>query len=1410
MNIKLNVKLNIFLIFSILFVGLIFTLAVSPNSFAVNTVFSDDFQSGFVKWKETGEGDWNIETPVEKQVPNHTSNLVAHSDNCDTSCTIAMSTPLDLRSYSSATITFWRYVDNDIDPGEYLKVELYDGTKWNTVFNWTSGAGDDDTWRQENVNLGSYLGASNFNVRFVTKQSSALEDVQIDDVVVDGVLSGPITPSITINDVTLVEGNYGTNNFIFTVTRTNNSGPIFANYSTDNSTATTQVDFIPIQTTTLNFAAGGPLTQAIAVPVIGDITVEPNETFTVNLTTCVGCIITDNHGLGTITNDDSLPITIASPPGGTYTSAQLVTLSSIETATIYYTVDGTTPTKSSAAYSNPIPLISNMVIKFFATSDANDIPVDFENAIYTVDASPPIISRNGPSPATVLQGSTYADEGATASDNFDGNITPSIITTNPVNTSVLGSYTVTYNVSDAAGNAATQVTRTVKVTSGDITTHMSDTTSPSGRSTYSGRSLHSEYVSPTSQLVGDNIDSITLKLKKNGSPTGVTQIGVFNTDLSVKKLFATKDVSTLATSYVDYTFSLPSGQKYQIQSGDRIGIKYTGGDSSVNVSTTIDASTADPFDGANSYHMYFDTTWKSFTDLDLYMILKENSAPDTGDTIPPVITLLDSNPISVQMNSSYVDAGATASDNLDGNITPSIITTNPVNTSVLGSYTVTYNVSDAAGNAATQVTRIVNVVDNTIPSVSVTPLSGIYNTSQIITLVPSDPSIIYYTTNGTTPTTASPVYNVPLSINTDTTLKFFAKTLTGNSGPVSTKSYIVDTIAPVLTLNGNSEVIVDFYSNYLDVGATANDNRDGELTSSITISNPVNTSVLGFYTVTYNVSDAVGNVATEVTRIVNVVDKTPPVITLLGPNPTVISQNSIYTELGATVTDNDPTYAGIVIVGGDIVNTLVPGKYVIKYNVPDDALGNITLEVTRTVYVADPLDITSPVISSVTPEPISTTNGNFSVYYTLSEEVVSGTLSFTRTDGTADPLTHTYSFAEEDRVSGEHTITISSMKTGFGNTLVSDAIYTMTISATDASSNVADPVNHTLITYDDTAPITISSPPGGTYTSAQLVTLAANEDATIYYTTDDSTPTTSSAAYTIPIPISATTTLKFFGKDLPGNMEQVKTETYVENIPSNDVFGVRQIYSTKNNGNTWFMNMINPSSDSRFDPQHAITKNTDGSWKMKGNSAVRMNVFSTDKTTYENTPIPTFSRMQLTNNGYMQLPSDWKNFEMTGYVKLNAGNSDEFTWYGRGGSHNDANNGCEGSSYKGQLGFSGGTRFAKESWHVYYDFTNTKFSTPSMLNKWIGFKFVIDNKPGVNFAQQAQGEIWVDLQNNNNWVKVDSFVDDGWGSGASHCGPAIADNMPMTWGGPEATFRADNTSDFDFKYLSVREIDTPN
>ena len=91
----------------------------------------------------------------------------------------------------------------------------------------------------------------------------------------------------------------------------------------------------------------------------------------------------------------------------------------------------------------------------------------------------------------------------------------------------------------------------------------------------------------------------------------------------------------------------------------------------------------------------------------------------TADVTVPVITRLGDATVSLELGSTYTDAGATAVDNIDGTITSSIVTVNPVNVNAVGTYTVTYNVDDAAGNAATQVSRTVNVTaDVTVPVIT--------------------------------------------------------------------------------------------------------------------------------------------------------------------------------------------------------------------------------------------------------------------------------------------------------------------------------------------------------------------------------------------------------------------------------------------------------------------------------------------------------------------------------------------------------------------------------------------------------------------------------------------------------------------------------------------------------------------
>lgn len=158
-----------------------------------------------------------------------------------------------------------------------------------------------------------------------------------------GAVTGTITnddiaplPTLSINDVSITEGNSGTSNATFTVTLSAASNSnVTVNYGTANGTATSGSDFTN-RSGTLTFTPG-QLTKTFTVPVIGDTTVEPNETFLVNLTTPTNATIFDGQGVGTIIDNDSvIPTFQFSLPSYTSTeggSTTTVTITRVGTLT---------------------------------------------------------------------------------------------------------------------------------------------------------------------------------------------------------------------------------------------------------------------------------------------------------------------------------------------------------------------------------------------------------------------------------------------------------------------------------------------------------------------------------------------------------------------------------------------------------------------------------------------------------------------------------------------------------------------------------------------------------------------------------------------------------------------------------------------------------------------------------------------------------------------------------------------------------------------------------------------------------------------------------------------------------------------------------------------------------------------
>jgi hypothetical protein len=254
-----------------------------------------------------------------------------------------------------------------------------------------------------------------------------------------------------------------------------------------------------------------------------------------------------------------------------------------------------------------------------------------------------------------------------------------------------------------------------------------------------------------------------------------------------------------------------------------------------------------------------------------------------------------------------------------------------------------------------------------------------------------------------------------------------------------------------------------------------------------------------------------------------------------------------------------------------------------------------------------------------------------------------------------------------------------------------------------------------------------------------------------------------------------------------------------------DKFGVQMIYATKDDGEEWYMNMRNPFSDQRFTSYASLKLNDDGSWRVTDDK-VRLDVATSSG--YHPERIASYSQKKLELKGYMQDTNDWRNVEITGFVRVNKVSiDDEFSWYARGGKHTDGTP-CEGTSIKNNLSYSGRVRVAKEQWHEGgYTFTEFSQAMSSLHDRWIGFKTVIYNSnEDNNSSTDVVIETWVNENEDKiTWKKISTTIDSGnWGTEGDYC--AGSPDQVITWGGPIAAFRWDNADDVDVKWLSVREI----
>jgi hypothetical protein len=145
----------------------------------------------------------------------------------------------------------------------------------------------------------------------IISQSAACEGYQPSGLLgyTQAAAAPPPSTALSLGDVSRVEGNSGATPFMFTITRTGpTAGASSVVVNTASGTAVAPDDYDAVVNRTVSFGTG-ETSKTVTVNVVGDTSMESNETFTVNLSSPVGATIADGQGVGTIVNDDnaSLP-----------------------------------------------------------------------------------------------------------------------------------------------------------------------------------------------------------------------------------------------------------------------------------------------------------------------------------------------------------------------------------------------------------------------------------------------------------------------------------------------------------------------------------------------------------------------------------------------------------------------------------------------------------------------------------------------------------------------------------------------------------------------------------------------------------------------------------------------------------------------------------------------------------------------------------------------------------------------------------------------------------------------------------------------------------------------------------------------------------------------------------------------
>lgn len=408
----------------------------------------------------------------------------------------------------------------------------------------------------------------------------------------------------------------------------------------------------------------------------------------------------------------------------------------------------------------------------------------------------------------------------------------------------------------------------------------------------------------------------------------------------------------------------------------------------------------------------------------------------------------------------------------------------------------------------------------TVDTPTFSPVGGTYTSAQSVTISSATSgATIHYTTDGTTPTSSSTTYSSAISVSSTTTIKAIAMvndissavataTYTINSGSGGSEEWVLVTDASVLTADDEVVITNGISGTVKAMSTTQNSNNRGA--TDITIDTSGNTPKLT-PTATTEVLTLKGNSSAW---------------SFLASNGNYLASaasNNYLRSSSSTISDN--SCATISISSNVATIKFVSGaSSYIRYNSQSTIFSCYSTASSQSdIYLFRKTTGSTPTEQVATPT-FSPAAGTYTSAQnvTISCGTSGATIHYTLDGSTPTSSSATYSSAIS--VSATTTIKAIAVKEGYDDSEVATATYTINL------PQVATPT---------------FSPTAGTYTSAQNVTISCGTSgATIHYTTNGDTPTSSSATYSSAITVSATTTIKAIAVMSGMTDSEVATATY--------------------------------------------------------------------------------------------------------------------------------------------------------------------------------------------------------------------------------------------------------------------------